>query len=115
MQADGALLKEEVDAEDIAHIVSKWTGIPAARLLEGEVEKLHLHGGSLHRRVVGQEEAVQRGGRGHPPQPRRPARPEPADRLVHLPGADRRGQDGAGAQRWPSSCSTTSATWCAST
>ena len=58
MQADGAMLKEEVDAEDIALIVGKWTGIPATRLLEGEVEKLIYMEDRLHRRVVGQEEAV---------------------------------------------------------
>jgi ATP-dependent Clp protease ATP-binding subunit ClpB len=58
MQHEGAMLKEEVDAEDIALIVSKWTGIPATRLLEGEVEKLIYMEERLHRRVVGQEEAV---------------------------------------------------------
>ena len=58
IQADGAMLKEEVDAEDIAYIVSKWTGIPATKLLEGEVEKLIYMEDRLHRRVVGQEEAV---------------------------------------------------------
>ena len=58
MQTDGAMLKEEVDAEDIALIVSKWTGIPATKLLEGEVEKLVYMEERLHRRVVGQEEAV---------------------------------------------------------
>jgi ATP-dependent Clp protease ATP-binding subunit ClpB len=58
MQTEGALLKEEVDAEDIALIVGKWTGIPATRLLEGEVEKLIHMEDRLHRRVVGQEEAV---------------------------------------------------------
>ncbi|MDR7591222.1 MAG: AAA family ATPase, partial [Armatimonadota bacterium] len=53
------LLKEEVDAEDIAEVVSKWTGIPVTRLLEGEMHKLlHLED-RLHQRVVGQEEAVQ--------------------------------------------------------
>ena len=58
MQAEGAMLKEEVDAEDIAYVVGKWTGIPATRLLEGEVEKLIFMEERLHRRVVGQEEAV---------------------------------------------------------
>ncbi|MCZ2114855.1 MAG: AAA family ATPase, partial [Anaerolineae bacterium] len=58
MQSDGAMLKEEVDAEDIALIVGKWTGIPATKLLEGEVEKLIYMEDRLHRRVVGQEEAV---------------------------------------------------------
>jgi len=53
------LLKEEVDAEDIAEVVSKWTGIPVTRLLEGEMQKLLQLEDRLHQRVVGQEEAVQ--------------------------------------------------------
>ena len=52
------LLKEEVDEEDIAHIVSRWTGIPLSKLLEGEVQKLLQLSTELHKRVVGQEEAV---------------------------------------------------------
>src|SRR5215208_2986449 len=51
-------LKEEVDAEDVAEVVGKWTGIPVSRLLEGEVEKLVHMEERLHRRVVGQHEAV---------------------------------------------------------
>ncbi len=52
------LLKEEVDEEDIAGIVSRWTGIPVSKLLEGEIQKLlHLED-ELHRRVIGQDEAV---------------------------------------------------------
>lgn len=52
------MLKEEVDAEDIAEIVSKWTGVPVSRMLQSEKEKLlHLED-ELHRRVVGQEEAI---------------------------------------------------------
>jgi len=51
-------LKEEVDADDVAEIVSRWTGIPVSRLLEGEVEKLIHMEERLHERVVGQEEAV---------------------------------------------------------
>jgi ATP-dependent Clp protease ATP-binding subunit ClpB len=58
LQAAGALLKEEVDAEDIAAIVSRWTGIPVARLMEGEMEKLIHMEERLRRRVVGQEEAL---------------------------------------------------------
>jgi ATP-dependent Clp protease ATP-binding subunit ClpB len=58
MQGDGAMLKEEVDAEDIGEIVSKWTGIPVSRLMEGEVEKLINLEQRLHERVVGQDEAV---------------------------------------------------------
>ncbi|MFZ1154395.1 MAG: AAA family ATPase [Solirubrobacteraceae bacterium] len=52
-------LKEEVDAEDIAEVVARWTGIPVSRLLEGEVEKLIHMEERLHERVVGQAEAVE--------------------------------------------------------
>jgi ATP-dependent Clp protease ATP-binding subunit ClpB len=52
------LLKEEVDAEDIAEVVSKWTGIPVTRMLEGEVEKLLHMEDRLRRRVVGQDDAL---------------------------------------------------------
>jgi len=54
----GGLLREEVTAEEIAEVVSKWTGIPVARMLEGEKEKLLQMEERLHDRVVGQEEAV---------------------------------------------------------
>jgi ATP-dependent Clp protease ATP-binding subunit ClpB len=52
-------LKDEVDAEDIAEVVSKWTGVPVSRLLEGEIEKLVHMEERLHRRVIGQDEAVE--------------------------------------------------------
>ncbi|HEY2437253.1 MAG TPA: ATP-dependent chaperone ClpB [Solirubrobacteraceae bacterium] len=58
---DGAapkFLKEEVDAEDVAEVVAKWTGIPVSRLMEGEIEKLVHMEERLHQRVVGQDEAV---------------------------------------------------------
>ena len=57
---DGAsrLIKEEVDEEDIAHVVSRWTGVPVSRLLEGEIGKLLHLADELHKRVVGQDEAV---------------------------------------------------------
>jgi ATP-dependent Clp protease ATP-binding subunit ClpB len=51
-------LKEEVDAEDVAEVVGRWTGIPVSRLMEGEVEKLVNMEARLHRRVIGQAEAV---------------------------------------------------------
>jgi ATP-dependent Clp protease ATP-binding subunit ClpB len=58
LQSSNRMLKEEVDAEDIAEVVSKWTGVPVSRLMEGEMAKLiHLEG-LLHQRVVGQEAAV---------------------------------------------------------
>ena len=59
LQRDGALLKEEVDSEDITAIISKWTGIPASKLLEGEIEKLVQMEKRLHNRVVGQDAAVE--------------------------------------------------------
>ena len=52
------MLKEEVDEEDIAHVVSKWTGIPVSKMLEGEVEKLIKMEENLARRVVGQDHAL---------------------------------------------------------
>jgi len=51
-------LKEEVDAEDVAEVVAKWTGIPVARLMEGEIDKLVHMEDRLHERVMGQDEAV---------------------------------------------------------
>ena len=58
LQTDQRMLKEEVDAEDIAEIVAKWTGVPVSRLMEAEVAKLVRMEEVLHQRVVGQEEAV---------------------------------------------------------
>jgi len=56
---EATFLKEEVDAEDVAEVVAKWTGIPVSRLMEGEVEKLIHMEERLHRRVIGQDEAVE--------------------------------------------------------
>ncbi len=58
LQADGAMLKEEVDAEDVAEIVAKWTGVPVSRLMEGEMAKLVRLEEVLHERVIGQDDAV---------------------------------------------------------
>ncbi len=59
MRQNGALmLKEEVDADEVAAIVSRWTGVPVARMLEGEIEKLLQMEARLHERVVGQDDAV---------------------------------------------------------
>ena len=58
LQAGTRFLKEEVDAEDIAEVVSRWTGVPVSRLLEGEIQKLVRLESTLHERVVGQDEAV---------------------------------------------------------
>jgi ATP-dependent Clp protease ATP-binding subunit ClpB len=57
-QSGGAMLKEEVDAEDVAEVVSRWTGIPVTRLMESELQKLVHMEDALSARVVGQDEAV---------------------------------------------------------
>src|SRR5712691_5412106 len=54
------LIKEEVDEEDIAEIVSRWTGIPVSKLMEGEMQKLLRLEEELHHRVVGQDEEIGR-------------------------------------------------------
>jgi ATP-dependent Clp protease ATP-binding subunit ClpB len=58
LQGDGAMIKEEVDAEDIADVVSRWTGIPVSKMLESERAKLLRLEAELHQRVIGQEEAI---------------------------------------------------------
>src|SRR4029079_15002105 len=57
-EGGSSLLKEEVDEEDVAEVVSRWTGIPVSKMLEGEMQKLLKLEEHLHLRVVGQDEAV---------------------------------------------------------
>ncbi|NTW23172.1 MAG: AAA domain-containing protein, partial [Lentimicrobium sp.] len=59
LQSDSPLIKEEVGAEEIADIVSRWTGIPVSRMLQSEREKLLLLEAELHKRVIGQDEAIE--------------------------------------------------------
>jgi ATP-dependent Clp protease ATP-binding subunit ClpB len=59
LQSESTLLKEEVDAEEIAEVVGNWTGIPVSRLLESEMQKLTHMEERLHERIVGQDEAVE--------------------------------------------------------
>jgi ATP-dependent Clp protease ATP-binding subunit ClpB len=58
LQQGHRMLKEQVDEEDIAEVVSRWTGIPVSRLMEGEIQKLLKMEDRLHQRVVGQDEAI---------------------------------------------------------
>jgi ATP-dependent Clp protease ATP-binding subunit ClpB len=58
LQRDGVMLKEEVDEEDVAQVVAKWTGVPVTRMLEGEMQKLVSMEERLARRVIGQDEAL---------------------------------------------------------
>ncbi|HET9295715.1 MAG TPA: ATP-dependent chaperone ClpB, partial [Candidatus Binatia bacterium] len=57
-QSDGVMLKEEVDEEDVAEVVAKWTGIPVTKMLEGEMQKLVTMEDRLRQRVIGQDEAL---------------------------------------------------------
>ena len=57
-QEEGGLLKEEVTSEEIAEVVSSWTGIPVSKMMQGEMDKLRNLETELHKRVVGQDEAV---------------------------------------------------------
>ena len=92
------MLKEEVDEEDIAEVVSKWTHIPVSRLMEGEIQKLIQMEERLHQRVIGQDEAIDAVSQRHPPRPRRAAGSQPPARQLPLPRSDRRRQDRAGAR-----------------
>ena len=58
IQEGGKMLKEEVDSEDIAEVVAKWTGIPVSKLVQGEMQKLLTMEDRLHTRVIGQDEAI---------------------------------------------------------
>ena len=90
------MLKEEVDEEDIARIVSKWTGIPVSKMLEGEVKKLVTMEERLRQRVVGQDAALERvanairRSRAGLSDPKRP------DRIIYFPGTDGRRQNRTG-------------------
>jgi ATP-dependent Clp protease ATP-binding subunit ClpB len=108
------MLKEEVGPDDVADVVSAWTGIPAGRMLEGETAKLLRMEDELSRRVVGQAEAVGRcPTRCAGPGPGSPTRTGPPGRSCSWarPGWARPSWP----RRWPSSCSTTSGRWSAST
>ena len=89
------LLRNRVGEEEIAEVVSKWTGIPVSKMLEGERQKLLRMEEALHERVVGQDEAVAAVSQRHPPRPLRPVGSQPPQRVVFVLGSHRRGQDGA--------------------
>ena len=97
LQADRTFLKEEVDEEDVAEVVARWTGIPVSRLMESEVEKLVHMEERLHERVIGQDEAVEAVVERAAALTRRAAGPRPPDRHLPLHRPHRRRQDRAGA------------------
>ena len=80
MQKDSPLINEEVDAEEIAEVVSRWTGIPVSRMMQSEKQKLLNIETELHMRVVGQEEAIQASFRCYSSQPCRFARSKTTNR-----------------------------------
>jgi ATP-dependent Clp protease ATP-binding subunit ClpB len=114
-QQDGVMLKEEVDEEDVAEVVAKWTGIPVSRMLEGEMQKLVTMEGRLGLRVIGQEEALTAVANAVRSRSRRLAGSESSDWFVYLSWANGRRQDLKPPARSPSFCSTTNARWCGST
>ena len=97
------MLKEEVDEEDVARIVSKWTGIPVSKMLEGEVKKLVEMESRLRQRVIGQDAALEKVANAIRRSRAGLSDPRAADRLVYFPRSDRRGQDrvGPGSRRIP--------------
>ena len=90
LESDGAprLLKEEVDENDIADVVSRWTGIPVSKLLEGEMRKLLRLDDELHERVIGQDEAVTAVAEAVIRSRSGPVRSESTHRFVHLSRTD---------------------------
>ena len=114
-QDNSVLVDEAVTASHVAQVVSRWTGVPVDKMLEGEREKLLKMEEEIMRRVVGQHEAVHRRFDRGPARPRRPAGPEPADRLVHVLRARPASARRSSPRRSRPSCSTTRARWCAST
>ena len=97
------LLRTQVGAEEIAEVVSRATGIPVSKMMQGERDKLLHMEDALHKRVVGQDEAVRSGLGCDPALALGPRGSEPAVRLIPVPRADRRRQDRAvqGARRIP--------------
>ena len=109
------LLRQEVGPEEIAEVVSAWTGIPVTRMLETETAKLLVLEERLHQRVVGQDEAVEAVANAVRRSRSGSARSESADRLVHLPAARPASARPSSARRSPRCCSTTRTRWSAST
>ena len=83
------MLREEVTEDEIAEIISRWTGIPITRLVESERDKLLRLDEILHERVIGQDEAVQTGGGRRHQGPCRDQGSAAADWFVYLSGANR--------------------------
>ena len=105
---EGVDLFNEVNEESIAEVLALWTGIPVYKLTEEETAKLLRMEDELHKRIVGQDDAIKAGVAGDPPHARRPQGPEAPVGLVHLPRPVGRREDRDRPRRSPSSCSVTS-------
>ena len=101
----GAPTSPTVDEEDIAQVVAMWTGIPVTRIAQEESERLLHMEDALHKRVIGQQEAIDTDLQGRPPRARRAQGPQAAHRLVHLPRPHRRRARRSWPRPSPSSCS----------
>ena len=95
-EAQANLLRDRVTDEEIARIVARWTGIPVAKLVEGEREKLLRLEDILHQRVIGQNEAVRKVAEAILRSRAGIARPGPPHRQLPVPGPHRRGQNRVG-------------------
>ncbi len=93
-QGDGLMVEEAVRPEQIAEVVERWTGIPTAKMLEGERDKLLKMEEQIGKRVIGQQEAVTAVSQCRPPRPRGSERREPAAWQLPVPGAHGCRQDG---------------------
>src|SRR4029453_4349273 len=93
-EGKGAMVEEAVTADHVAQVVSRWTGVPVEKMLEGEKEKLLRMEEQLSKRVIGQAEAVRAVSPGGPGG-RRPGGSAPGDRLIHVLGSDRSRQNRA--------------------
>ena len=106
-RAEGVDLFNEVTEESIAEVLALWTGIPVYKLTEEETAKLLRMEDELHKRIIGQHDAIQRGVAVDPPHARRPQGPEASVGLVHLPRARRASGRPRRPRRSPSSSSVT--------
>src|SRR5262249_59609805 len=101
LRKHGRMLKEEVDEEDIAQTVAKWTGIPVSRLLEAEVQKLVKMEERLSQRVIGQREAIVAVSNAVRRAAGRAAQPNPPLSSLPLPPPPRLAEDAHGPPRPP--------------
>ena len=105
--AAGAMIKEEIDAEDIAEVVARWTGIPVSRMLQSEREKLLQMESVLHERVIGQDKAIEAIANAV----RRSQVPDCRTRAVRSARSSSWERPASGKpnwpKHWPSTCSTT--------